>query len=398
MRRLIFYGYDQISVGGVQNLFVNFCIELARRQIFSILICKETSYVYQKLNGFSDYIIIVNTSRVLEKEWGNFVSSNDVLLLANFTSNLRPFLKINPFIVFWSVLPTVFRKANDLFFFSLEKRTIKLLNYLGMNKGIIIMDQSCIDAIHLDFNYKIENPKFLPVPTLIPNKKTASLTEHNIKSKMIISYLGRGEAIWKIRPVIKIMKDLINAKLDINIEFIIITNTNRLFEVELKKMDLSDITINYKYDLTGERLYQFFLQNIDLSFGMGTSALESAKLGIPTILVDASYKEFPDDYKYIWLHDTINYSLGTFIDFYPNNNKGKSMKEIIYEFQRTNVSLSKEALRYVRESHSISDVTNMLLNYAVTTESKLRNFNRYVYRQKAFFQFFRLLKKKFISL
>ena len=35
----------------------------------------------------------------------------------------------------------------------------------------------------------------------------------------------------------------------------------------------------------------FLLQNIDLMFAMGTSALEVAKLGVPTVMVDATYEE-----------------------------------------------------------------------------------------------------------
>ena len=68
--------------------------------------------------------------------------------------------------------------------------------------------------------------------------------------------------------------------------------------------------IIYCTDLAGEVLSNFLVDNIDLNISMGTAALESSVLGIPTILVDASHNIYPNSYKYRWLYECKYYDLG----------------------------------------------------------------------------------------
>ena len=43
---------------------------------------------------------------------------------------------------------------------------------------------------------------------------------------------------------------------------------------------------------------------------MGTSAIEGARLGIPTILLDYSYKSINGFYKYEFIYEKEGFSLG----------------------------------------------------------------------------------------
>ena len=52
---------------------------------------------------------------------------------------------------------------------------------------------------------------------------------------------------------------------------------------------------------------------------MGTAALEGAKLGIPTILLDISYKSIKSEYNYRWLYERDGKTLGDNINEIPIN-------------------------------------------------------------------------------
>ena len=80
----------------------------------------------------------------------------------------------------------------------------------------------------------------------------------------------------------------------------------------------------------------------DVVFAMGTSALEAAKLGIPSVLMDASYYEFPKDYRYRWLFESEEYVLGYML---PSEKIRKS-KLVMADIVNTCCDSSKTDPRY----------------------------------------------------
>lgn len=110
----------------------------------------------------------------------------------------------------------------------------------------------------------------------------------------------------------------------------IITDVNTLFEQMIKKyIPNNRVTVSYINNLHGEDLEDYLYNNSTLHIAMGTSALEGAKLGIPTILIDYSKQKFPDNYKYRWLYECEDYCLaGEVKNGQLPYEKGKSFKEI----------------------------------------------------------------------
>ena len=393
MRRVIFYGYDQEGVGGVQNLFVGFIKEFSRIGIETVVLCKENSFIYKNIQGLSSYIKIVNTTKIKSKYWSDYISEEDVLIVANFTSNLRPFIKRNPYVIFWVVLPGVFNKANEIKIYSNKQRTVKLINYLNENNGLIFMDKSCLDSVEQDYSIKLKEPQYLSIPVNISKGITITKSEKN-SNKIIVTYLGRGEVLWKIYPVKKILLDLEACNLDIEIDFYIITNTKELFEKELSLINRSKVNIFYKLDLNGEKLSKFIASHSDIHFAMGTSALESAKLYIPTIVMDASNKDFPSAYSYKWLHENTCYELGTFIDKYAYGKESrKSIGEVLEELLKNKKQLGLLARDYVERNHSLDLNSIKLLERTKISQSRLSIFLEFTLRQNYFFQLLRRIFK-----
>ena len=66
--------------------------------------------------------------------------------------------------------------------------------------------------------------------------------------------------------------------------------------------------VEFHGNLKYKNLINLLNNSVDLSFAMGTSALDSAKIGIPTVLVDYSFKKIKN-YKFRWIFDTQNFDL-----------------------------------------------------------------------------------------
>ena len=96
---------------------------------------------------------------------------------------------------------------------------------------------------------------------------------------------------------------------------------------------------------------------------MGTSALEGAKLGVPTVLLDLSYKNVPDTYEYSWLCQRDGSTLGkTLRDFSPKGSSYRSLSLLIAEFLQEEQVLSQKTYSYFLENHSMEVVTDRLLS------------------------------------
>lgn len=101
---------------------------------------------------------------------------------------------------------------------------------------------------------------------------------------------------------------------------------------------------------------EFLLQNIDLMFAMGTSALEAAKLGVPTVMVDASYEEIKGDYVYKPIYERTGYELAHLVgkdDFERGN---KSFEGIIDLLNNHFEEFSEKSREYFVKNHALSTV------------------------------------------
>lgn len=102
----------------------------------------------------------------------------------------------------------------------------------------------------------------------------------------------------------------------------------------------------------------FLLKNIDIMFAMGTSALEAAKLGIPTVLVDATatQKKISGDYVFRYIHERTGYDLGHVIGRGDMENENDSLSDIFYQLKNDYSEVSKKSRDHFVEKHSLSSV------------------------------------------
>ena len=107
------------------------------------------------------------------------------------------------------------------------------------------------------------------------------------------------------------------------------------------------------------------LASLDVLFAMGTSALEGASLGVPTVLLDFAYGPIPADYRYRWLFDAQDYELGRLIDASLRGEPSDaSLARILEEVTSDPATLSDRCFDYCRRQHSLESGVETFLNAA----------------------------------
>lgn len=106
--------------------------------------------------------------------------------------------------------------------------------------------------------------------------------------------------------------------------------------------------------LFNEKLNDFLVENVDVMFAMGTSALMSASLGIPTVVVCHEMHEYPDD-AFVFLDQVKGYCLGWQCEQVKTlDMPALTLKEVFTQIldPATNRKIVRRGIQYVHEKHS----------------------------------------------
>lgn len=343
--------------GGAEVLIINIVTELRRLGIQVGLIGNIENDAVKILNEKNIDFKFIDSSQeiiILEKE--------DVLIIFNYTSDL---LKIrgNPKVFLWCILSLSLTNHNKT---KLNYRLNELLKFVTKrlywsmyHKGSLsFMDKSTYTDVTSYFKLNVQ-PKYLPIP--VESYKYISDSKYIQNKEITITYLGRGNEIWKIYPLLKILEDIHkNSQLE-KITLYIITDTDILFKKLIAKPE--NVIVNYIFGLKEKTLHKFLCENSQLHFAMGTSALEGSICRIPTVLMDASFQLFPFNYKYKWVFETESYSLGCFIERTPPIGY-YSMEEIINTIATDTGydEIASKCYHYTKTNHTISRAVDILVH------------------------------------
>ena len=176
-----------------------------------------------------------------------------------------------------------------------------------------------------------------------------------------IMWLGRVEG-FKINSIILIYKEILAAaKAGNKISFVVVGDGGDLDLLKEKVVTTPMVKVEYMGEVVGDELEYLLISQCDILIAMGTSALEGAKLGVKTLLVDVFLGFVPDMYNFKWLYETEEYSLGRIL--YRDDNSlleiGCSLSSIIAGDGWGDVSV--KCKDYVNRNHTIPLSAELLL-------------------------------------
>ena len=383
---IAFISWGTPIMGGVQNLILNISQELSSRNQEVKIFGYKTCLIYKELVERKVNFEFIDLDIVKSNKLFHYLTEEDVIVFGSYSPRFRLFMfkDANPRILYWNVIANKLTIANKIKFIDFKYRTKKLINKLVDTNSVVFMDIYGLKSIESDIGvnlFKHNKDLYLPIPVKSLQNQNPYLNRKNrVDGELNITYVGRA-SIWKMQPLKKIIIDILNLKeSNINIHIHIITQ-----EIDTYKFFLSDITlknflrVTYHQNLIGDSFRNFLLEKSDLHFAMGTGALDGGILGIPTIVVDYSMEIFPDNYKYLWLYDTIGFDLGHPVE---KNNPEKSitMEEIILLFSQLSNKvnlISEHTFKYVQKNHEIKYVVDKLLYFSEKTKGRVRTILKY---------------------
>lgn len=374
--KLIFPNLTYQKIGGAENMVYEIAkVAYRNKNITSILIGNSKSLVAKRLTEDKIPFIFLPQDQL---DLGKIDNSKDNLLINfHYFNGFSKLRELEAKSIIWGILAPQVTEWNGI---NIKKHwtgrkeigdifTRKLLANMHKKNSFISMDGATSDAINDFMGEKREWPT-ISIPVDINDarnlKKKVSLA-HCLQ----ISYIGRSDDVWKIKPVKKFIQDLNKIKNKLfNIH--IYTDNMAPFLGELKDVRSEHVSVEYHTGLYGPLIRSHLNEHSDLHISMGTAALEGGLAGLPTILIDASPHDFPENYRYRWLFQTERNSLGRFIGADESGFFGMTMEEVVETCfdERARTAAAEDCIQYVLENHSALKITEKLLAHPVQATMK----------------------------
>jgi len=362
-------------MGGVQMLLINLISFISSNELANVrLYDYRNGLIKTELDrmGVTSYEFIdIGESSWLIPNLGDelFVLTNSMWLVFSMFFKNRKNVKIavwDVFYPFWDTLGTI----RGLKIPSLRKA---LMAELGNNNAIFFMEEKGLNKFKSEGFFLGALDRVVPIPVFTHEKNLYLEMRGKEHNKIIkIAYVGRS-VDWKIYPVKKIIEDL--GRLKINAILIIYTHDERIFSSFFD--DIPDcIQVVFKTGFWGDKLEEdLLINNFDFGYAMGTAALDMAKLGVPTILADFAFKDFPEDCKYRLLHSTPLGNLGQ--DIYEASDLSKISLEEILSLDRC--EWSSNSFAFVCNNHSIDICAKKMTECAESSNMFFHNINNLIH-------------------
>lgn len=313
------------------------------------------------------------------------INNGHVIMQAILPYAMRPELQLGEEtkVIFWSLFPEIFLpkvfpisllfKFNIIklptykkflhFFWRINFHQLKdFVKYATTNNALHFMDGPNISKTEEILDLNLQEYHFLPITSSGAIISSTSNVQKRNLQVLNISFIGR-LCNFKYRSVELLIKQLnrIASKTETHINFFVIGDGAYTKYLQNLRIDNSYLKITFTGTIPKNELDDFLSHNVHINISMGTSALESARLNIATILTDYSYLQISPNYKYRWLHETQNFDLGHIIcssDYEEGNNTLESM---IHDFKQNPLQYEKFSYEYFIKNHSIESVADGIL-------------------------------------
>ena len=228
------------------------------------------------------------------------------------------------------------------------------------------------------------------VPIIAPIKKQRLVKKNIVSEKEInIGVLGR-ICLDKIFSIINLLDNLSKLETNLSKNLYIIGDGKYKNKIDISKYP--DINIIFCGKVINKDLDKILLDKIDILFAMGTSILESAALGIPSVIMPHNIKSISCD-SYAYLHNSKDYLLGWY-DTQINDIdvKFQTLESIINDiyYDRLKEKIGNLDFIYCTKNHHVNNSAINLKKFIASTYlqyTELNHFNINLYKRIFVFKF-----------
>ena len=355
----LFFFFPYRGVGGVPILFLRIAHYLSNLNKYDLyLIDYKDGYMAKNYNKDKNIkLLLYNPNENIT------FNSTDIILFQSMSFFLMPKnLRYNADakIIFWNLHPynlfgyaaRISRFKNKIVqsIFHMLFRTLiyskdrKVVDLLQKNKSLFFMDGENLEQTEKLLKINIENPIYLPL--MIDGGENIKFGYVQDSENLNCVWIGR-IADFKVHVLAYTVKQIEKYCIskNINCSFTIVGDGDFLQYLQGELVNLS-IKVIYVNHINSSDVKDF-LKGIDVAFGMGSSALDTAKYGVPTVLLDFTYEKILKDYRFNWLFNTENYTLGRNIT-HKSYQEGNNTLEVMMDELFSNYSeLANSSFEYI---------------------------------------------------
>lgn len=391
----IYLWYPSKIIGGAELLLLKIGEFLSKQEANVTIIDYVEGFLYKEADKY-------NLKKLAIEENTPSLGSGVLITPASeiYSIHKLKFLGDNIRLLFWQIHPynlypsypiigrllknkPTLRSAIYSFLLPNQIKRIKLTySVCEKTNSLAFMDNACYEY-NSRYVYA-KTPFFLPIPISISANNCSVESNHshqsNIfntdnsqnpsdifeKEKIKLGWLGRVDSQMKL-PVLKILVSDLNEYLNRNnkiANFHVIGSGDGLDHLKEFSKKLKNINFHFHGSIPNELLGNALINNIDLLFAMGTSALEGGIRAIPTVLLDVCTTHKLKNYKYRWLYQTKNYSLGYIVSCARDIPKEAKMTidDIMLNYNIAQSKIGNQCKLYSITHHSIDSVGIKLIS------------------------------------
>ena len=260
--------------------------------------------------------------------------------------------------------PTLGRLISKSLLFSYRSRILKLLSYLENKQSICFMDITNLETTQAYLDYEIKDPKFLPIGIM---GSIDPPFKYEIDSSVFRSgWLGRSTG-FKNTILIRVLRDLDKVAKNSIKDFVFYLISD---SVDINLNPYKNLNFEFIDPISPKELDTMLEYKMNVMFAMGTSAFEAAARGIPTVLLDFSYKRIPPTYLYKMIFEADSYSAGNFLEV-SKVIDGKTMKEIVSLTSDDFDQMSNLSREFILSNHNVPNLCENFLEVITNSKSDI---------------------------
>lgn len=238
------------------------------------------------------------------------------------------------------------------------KRFISIIN---KHNALVFLDTDIVCNIENNLRIRLNEPKILPLFSQDVSENLYIKNRVKSQNTVTMGWIGR-LADFKISILNKVLEDAFeySQKNRQNVLFHIVGSGE--YEAELLTYNSTYFSIIRLSHVAPSELASYMLK-LDIIFAMGTTALDAARIGIPTVRLDYSFKKVAHNYGYKMLYEVDGFSLGDRIGSNGFKNGHHTFDDLMNMLNENKLLLSRKCFSYYEKNHSINSSAPLFLDY-----------------------------------
>lgn len=218
----------------------------------------------------------------------------------------------------------------------LRRNADKMLRMLYETRSICFTDEVGMENTFAGTNINYAQNRednLIPIAIKVPDKFLWD--EKKLESEIRVGWIGRVSKDFKLIPILQLMRDIEKCQHEKETAFsLTIVGAGDGLEEAKQEAKGKDFSIQFVDAIAYENIGAFLKENVDIFVGMGTSVLDSAKNGCPSVVITPVRESDKKEVYYRWIFESKGFSLGEYpsIEVGPEQVK-KEFAQIYSEYE-----------------------------------------------------------------